>query len=168
MNINTVLNAVILRSKMLWKHDYNICGRSGHTLWEWMVMASGHTPAVSSPRPLPVEKHLKMTILMSRPSWIQILFMIRITCRVSISCRRSSPDWTEISQRSGGLWTHSVRQVKDFTLKMTLMLSPLGSRFWKDSLRGTALELKKEHNYKREREISLSEVSVNTHLEVLQ
>ncbi len=48
----------------------------------------------SSPRPLPVEKHLKMTILMSRPSWIQILFIIRITCRVSISCRRSSPDWT--------------------------------------------------------------------------
>lgn len=48
--------------------------------------------------------------------------------------------------------TVRVRQVKDFTLKMTLMLSPLGSRFWKDSLRGTALELKKEHNYKTERE----------------
>lgn len=47
---------------------------------------------------------------MSRPSWIQILFMIRITCRVSISCRRSSPDWTEISQSSGGLWTHCWEQ----------------------------------------------------------
>lgn len=41
--------------------------------------------------------------------------------------------------------------MKRFTLKMTLTLSPRGSRFWKDSLRGTALELKKEHDYKRQR-----------------
>lgn len=43
------------------------------------------------PLPRPVEKQRKMTILMSSPSWIQILFMIRMICNVSMSCRRSSP-----------------------------------------------------------------------------
>lgn len=38
---------------------------------------------------------------------------------------------------------------KPCTLKMTLMFSPRGSKFWKDNLRGTALELKKEHDWKK-------------------
>lgn len=53
---------------------------------EWMMIV------LYKPRPRPVEQHLNKTILMSRPSWIQILFMMRIICRVNMSCRRSSPD----------------------------------------------------------------------------
>lgn len=34
-----------------------------------------------------------MTMRMSRPSWTQILLMMRIICRVSMSWRRSSPHW---------------------------------------------------------------------------
>ena len=139
-----------------------------YTCPSWLShLSSWYTPVLSSPRPLPVEKHLKMTILMSRPSWIQILFMILITCRVSMSCRRSSPDWTETETPAGvkGQLTEvryrwkpnkQVNQVRCFTLKMTLTLSPRRSRFWKDSLRGTALELKKEHDCKRQRRRDVS------------
>lgn len=52
--------------------------------------AGGH-PDARSPRPRPVEKQRKMTMRMSSPSCTQILFMMRIICSVSMSCRRSSP-----------------------------------------------------------------------------
>lgn len=48
-------------------------------------------PDAGLPRPRPVEKQRKMTMRMSSPSCTQILFMIRIICSVSMSCRRSSP-----------------------------------------------------------------------------
>lgn len=88
---------------------------------------------------------------MSRPSWIQILFMMRIICRVNISWRRSSPDWTrkrfERACSCMSRWTLTCTTLYYSTLKMTLMLSPSGSRFWKDSFKGTALELKKEQDW---------------------
>ena len=43
------------------------------------------------PRSLPVERHLKITILRSSPSLSQILSIIFIICKANISCRRSSP-----------------------------------------------------------------------------
>lgn len=68
-----------------------------------------------------------------------------------MSCRRSSPDWGTWEERlHQGLIEPDVHlngEAANLTLKMTLMWSPRGSRFWKDSFRGTALELKKEHNY---------------------
>ena len=50
-------------------------------------------PTPDWPLPRPVEKQRKMTMRMSRPSWTQILLMMRIICRVSMSWRRSSPHW---------------------------------------------------------------------------
>lgn len=51
----------------------------------------GGCPDTPIPRPRPVEKQRKMTMRMSSPSCTQILFMMRIICSVSMSCRRSSP-----------------------------------------------------------------------------
>lgn len=55
------------------------------------IDAAGGCPRSGIPRPRPVEKQRKMTMRMSSPSCTQILFMIRIICSVSMSCRRSSP-----------------------------------------------------------------------------
>lgn len=65
----------------------------------------GQHPDARLPRPRPVEKQRKMTMRMSSPSCTQILFMIRIICSVSMSCRRSSPHCQpqrESRQRRGG------------------------------------------------------------------
>lgn len=43
------------------------------------------------PLSLPVEMHLKFTMRRSRPSCSQIRSMMRIICRASMSCLRSSP-----------------------------------------------------------------------------
>lgn len=53
--------------------------------------AAGGCSDAELPRPRPVEKQRKMTMRMSSPSCTHILFMIRIICSVSMSCRRSSP-----------------------------------------------------------------------------
>lgn len=100
-----------------------------------------------------------MTMRMSSPSCTQILFMMRIICSVSMSCRRSSPhcepveepsepgdsgDKAEPALRGLGQPCRGLGQRWEdgLTLKMTRMFSPRGSTFWKESFRGTALELK--------------------------
>lgn len=49
-------------------------------------------------------------------------------------------------------------------MKMTLTLSPRGSKFWKDSLRGTALELKNEHDYKGQKKKTRASVDSRTQI----
>lgn len=57
--------------------------------------------------------------------------------------------WQRGSIRAAKTWFSLSREAAELTLKMTLMWSPRGSTFWKDSFSGTALELKKEHNFNR-------------------
>lgn len=135
------------------------CRRQPESIATWGLMPPG-TPDAGLPRPRPVEKQRKMTMRMSSPSCTQILFMIRIICSVSMSCRRSSPhcepqreshqsrgggggEAQPASRRLGQLWRGFGHCWEDgLTLKMTRMFSPRGSTFWKESFRGTALELK--------------------------
>lgn len=119
----------------------------------------GGCPDTPIPRPRPVEKQRKMTMRMSSPSCTQILFMMRIICSVSMSCRRSSPHCEppggerpeQGGERQGqaahGFWGARCPRFghpteDELTLKMTRIFSPRGSTFWKESFRGTALELK--------------------------
>lgn len=116
-------------------------------------------PDTPIPRPRPVEKQRKMTMRMSSPSCTQILFMMRIICSVSMSCRRSSPHCEppgggsdqskgerqgQAAQRFWGRGAPASGHPPEdeLTLKMTRIFSPRGSTFWKESFRGTALELK--------------------------